>query len=595
MFTVGGVLLLLAGCAKPTPTSVGHEYRTTTSRIKTLDPALAADVSSALAAGHIYDRLLQYHYTARPYRLIPAMAREMPRVSTDGLRYVFRLRDDLLFTPDPCFRAAATVRSAAGESSRRVRARDVVLSLLRLADPRVHSPGFWVFRNQLKGLDAFRDACSSLPAGDYAPYENGIPGIHAIGDDTVVFELSRPYPRLLNVLAMTYCSILPEQAIRFYGKRIDRHPVGSGPFCLESWRRDYRIVLARNPDFRMETYPARPTPLPRVDRITAYVVREPLTAWLLFLQGNLDVTGLTSDNFEAVVERGIALTPDLAHRGVRLLRTPQFQINYVAFNHEDPLLGRNLALRRAISLAYDVHARIVMSNNQLLPAKGPIPPGVDGYDKNLVNPWAAHDVARARALLTEAGFPGGLDPRTGKPLELRFDLGGTDLIRRRQAEMMVADMKKIGLRIHPHLNSWPRFLDKLRRGETQLFRVGWVGDYPDAQNFLQLFYGPNIDTCNRARYHNPEFDALYEKAEPMPDCPARVLLYQRMQRIVVNDCAWIFESHPIAFRLVQPWVSGYIPHHFAYDRWKYLDVDPKQRRSKKRLFKALKLARQTGK
>jgi len=331
-----------------------------------------------------------------------------------------------------------------------------------------------------------------------------------------------------------------------------------------------------------------------VDRVVAYVVREPLTAWLLFLQGNLDITGLTSDNFEAVVERGVALTPGLDRRGVRLLRTPQFQINYVAFNHEDPLLGRNLALRRAISLAYDVHARIVMSNNQLLPAKGPIPPGVDGYDKDLANPWAAYDLPRARTLLSEAGFPGGIDPRTGKPLELRFDLGGTDLIRRRQAEMMVTDMKRVGVHILPQLNSWPRFLDKLRRGETQLFRVGWVGDYPDGQNFLQLFYGPNASTCNRARYHNPEFDALYEKAETMPDCPARVHLYRQLQRIVVDDCAWIFEIYPIAFRLVQPWVSGYIPHHFAYDRWKYLDVDADQRRTKKKHFKALKLTRQTG-
>ncbi|NOY82546.1 MAG: hypothetical protein GXP31_16230 [Kiritimatiellaeota bacterium] len=569
-------------------------FRTTTSRIRTLDPALAADVSSALAVGHLYDRLLQYHYTARPYRLIPAMAREMPEVSSDGTRYVFRLRDDLYFTPDPCFRrtpGAPGVRDGPDGPRRRVRSRDVVFSLLRLADPRVHSPGFWIFRGYLKGLDDFRAACSKRPPGDFSPYESGISGLHADGEDVVVFELTRPYPRLLHVLAMSYCSVLPEEALRFYGARIDRHPVGCGPFRLESWRRDYRIVYARNAGFRVEYYPDSTKRLPRVDRIVASVVREPLTAWLLFLQGNLDVTGLTSDNFEAVIERGVSLTPELERRGVRLLRTPQFQINYVAFYHEDPLLGRNLALRRAISLAYDVQARIAMSNNQLLPAKGPIPPGVGGYDPDLVNPWAVHDVARARNLLIEAGFPGGIDPRTGRPLELQFDLGGTDLIRRRQAEMMVADMKKIGLRIVPHLNSWPRFLDKLRRGEVQLFRVAWVGDYPDGQNFLQLFYGPNSFTCNRARYRNPKFDALYEKAEPMPDGPARTRLYRQMQRLLVDDCAWIFESYPVAFRLVQPWVSGYIPHHFAYDRWKYLDVDPRRRREKRKTFKALTLTR----
>ncbi len=585
---------VLAGCGAPPMDSSGRVFRTTTSRIRTLDPALAADVSSALAVGHLYDRLVQYHYTARPYRLIPAMARGMPEVSSDGTRYVFRLRADLYFIPDACFGSAAGTDVESDLTRRRVRARDVVFSLLRLADPRTHSPGFWIFRGFLKGLEDFREACSKLPPGDFSPYENGIPGLYARGEDVVVFELTRPYPRLLHVLAMSYCSVLPEKALRFYGARIDQHPVGCGPFRLESWRRDYRIVYGRNASFRLEHYPGSTERLPRVDRIVANVVREPLTAWLLFLQGNLDVTGLTSDNFEAVVERGVSLTPELVQRGVRLLRTPQFQINYVAFYHEDPLLGRNLALRRAISLAYDVQARIVMSNNQLLPAKGPIPPGVAGYDPDLVNPWAVHDVVRARELLAEAGFPGGVDPRTGKPLELQFDLGGTDLIRRRQAEMMVADMKRIGLRIVPHLNSWPRFLDKLRRGEVQLFRVAWVGDYPDGQNFLQLFYGPNSTTCNRARYRNPKFDALYEKAEPMPDCPTRTRLYREMQRLLVDDCAWIFESYPVAFRLVQPWVSGYIPHHFAYDRWKYLDVDPLQRREKRKSFKALTLSRRAA-
>jgi len=576
------LLALLVGCAPEGDVDAdGRRLSTTLSRVKSLDPAYAADVASALAVGHLYDRLLQYDYLARPYRVAPAMAAAPPEISRYGLTWTFRLRSDLYFTPDPVFGTDAT----GSREARRVRARDVVFSLLRIIDPRVHSPGAWIFRDYLQGVDEFREACLRCPPNDFSLYEKGMPGLHAPDEQTVVFRLTKPYPRLQYVLAMSYAGVVSERALRHYGDEIARHPVGSGPFILESWRRNYALRFRRNPEFRRETFPGSDMLLPRVDGITAWIVQEPMTAWLLFLQGRLDITGLTTDNYEAVVERGVALTPELRRRGIRLLRTPQFQINYVGFNHADPLLGRNAALRRAISLAYDVEARVRISNYRLIPANGPIPPGVDGYDPDLQNPWAGPDLERARRLLAEAGFPGGVDPATGRPLELHFDLGGTDLIRRRQAEMMVADMRKIGIRVVPELNNWPRFLQKLRRGDVQLFRVAWVADYPDGQNFLQLFYGPNAETCNRARYRNPEFDRLYRQAESMQPGPERTRLYQRMQRIVIEDCAWIFESWPISFRLVQPWVAGYIPHHFAFDHWKYVGIDSERKRSLVRQYR----------
>jgi ABC-type transport system substrate-binding protein len=313
-----------------------------------------------------------------------------------------------------------------------------------------------------------------------------------------------------------------------------------------------------------------------VDEVVFHVVQEPLTAWLLFLQGNLDLTGLSSDNHESVIERGATLTPELEARGIRLIRTPRFQINYVAFNDRDPVLGTNLALRRAISLAYDVQARVEMSNHQLLPAKGPIPAGVAGYDPDLDNPYARYDLAAARKLLARAGYPDGIDPATGESLVLQFDLGGTDITRRRQAEMMVKDMEKLGIRVEPTLNNWPRFLQKIRNGDVQLFQIAWIGDYPDGQNFLQLFYGPNAGSCNRAYYRNPEFDALYEQAVNLAHSPERTELYRQMQELLVDDCPWIFESFPVSFRLVQPWLEGYIPHDFACDTWKYVDLDPER-------------------
>ena len=577
---------MAGGCGFSSPVNPsGRTLFTTSARLKTLDPALAADAASSTAVGHLYDRLLEYEYLARPYRLRPSMGVAMPTVTEEGRVYTFTLRQDLYFAPDPCFPAGSE------GNPRRVTARDVVFSLLRIADGRVHSSGYWIFRDCLVGVDAFHAQTVQSAEGDYSLYEHGIAGLSAPDDRTVVFRLHKPFPRLLNTLAMPYCSILPERAIRAYGMGLGEHPVGSGPFLLREWRRNYRIVFGRNPDYRPQLDEDGPRTLPNVDAVVCNVVQEPLTAWLLFLQGNLDMTQLSDDTFESVMSKDIELSPDLRDRGVHLHRTAEFQINYIAFNARDPLLGRNLKLRQAISLAYSVGTRVEMASRQLTPANGPIPPGVSGYDEGFTNPYATYDVGHAQELLREAGFPDGTDPGTGRPLTLHFDLGRTDLLGRQQAEMMVSDMRKLGIRIVPHLNSWPRFLEKINRGDTQLFRLAWIGDYPDGQNFLQLFYGPNAGSCNRAFYRNSEFDALYEQAVDLPESPERSALYGRMQRLVAEDCPWIFESYPVSFRLAQPWVAAYVPHHFACDVWKYLQVDPEARTRLKAGFRPLRLRR----
>ena len=128
-----------------------------------------------------------------------------------------------------------------------------MFSLLRLADARVHSSGYWIFRDYIAGMESFHQATAGLAAGDFSPYEKGIPGLCALNEGTVVFRLARPYPRLLHVLAMPYCSILPERATRFYGERLSEHPVGSGPFFLSEWRRNYRLILDRNPAYRAQS------------------------------------------------------------------------------------------------------------------------------------------------------------------------------------------------------------------------------------------------------------------------------------------------------------------------------------------------------
>jgi len=559
-------------------------------RVKTLDPVLAEDVISGQAVGHLYDRLLQYDDTARPYRLVPAMAECMPEMRDEGRVWRFRLRDDLVFAADPCFGVAAS------RAVRRVTSRDVIFSLLRLADARLHSPGYWTVRDRVAGLAEFRARTERQTAGDWSAYDAGVPGLVAVDARTVEIRLTAPYPQLLNVLAMPYASVVSERAVRQYGQAAlaERPAATTGPFLLTDWRRNYRFELRRNSEYWGQS--ARPggSALPRLDRVVGLVIQEPQTAWLLFLQGNLDLVPLGEETLEAVVNEQGRLVPELAGRGIQLEAAPEFQINYMGLNLGDPVLGGNPKLRQALTLAFDRGLRLRLARRQLLPAYGPIPPGVAGYDPAFRGPFGEPDLTRARRLLAEAGYPDGRDPATGAPLRLRFDLGGTDLVRRRQAELLAQDYRRLGIEIEPSLNNWPRFLTKLRQGDVQLFRMAWVGDYPDAQNFLQLFYGPNAGGANRTAYHNPAFDRLYEAASRLPDGPERTALYVRMQALVTADAPCIFESFPVGYRLIQPWVAGSRVNAFAWDAWKYIDVDDAARRLAKPRVKPLAIHLQTG-
>ena len=189
--------------------------------------------------------------------------------------------------------------------------------------------------------------------------------------------------------------------------------------------------------------------------------------------------------------------------------------------------------------------------------------------------------------MSEGGFPDGIDPRTGERLELTFDLGGTSPHYRQVAELMIEDMRALGIRIKPILNNKPRFFQKVRQGQTQLFRLSWVGDYPDAENFLQLFHSANAGACNRANYSDPAYDEMYEAIRFMPDSPERTARYTAMGTYLTDRCAWIFEGHPVSYRLTHGWLENYQPHDFGFTRWKYLAVDEAKRESAIRGFTPL--------
>jgi ABC-type transport system substrate-binding protein len=278
-----------------------------------------------------------------------------------------------------------------------------------------------------------------------------------------------------------------------------------------------------------------------------------------------------------VITSDKALKNDLAGMGIKMFSTPVMETYYIGFNMDDPVVGGNLLLRQAMACAFDTEHYVHFYNNRVIRASGPIPPGIAGFEKQ-DSPYP-FDLNHARELLARAGYPGGKDPKTGRRLKLNLDIGNpNDPEVRASVELFSSFMDKIGIQIVPVYNNWPTFLSRLERRQAQLFRLGWVADYPDAENFLQLFYGPNSSPGpNHCNYANKSFDALYEKVRVMADTPERTALYMQMAGIVVEDCPWIFEQHPLSYGLHHQWLKNYKPHDFPYGMNKYHAVDYIQR------------------
>ncbi len=589
LLSAGAIIATAVSCG-PVFTSDSADKGNTLCRVggdfKGFDPVDAVDVESAREVSYVYEGLLEYAYLDRPYHPIPRLTQGMPDISSDGLTYTFKIKPGVRFIDDPCF---------PGGKGREVVAADFVYSFKRVLDPHLESQGDWIFAGHVLGADDWVKEIGAIsgPVDSSVP----LPGFQATDKYTLQIQLAKPYPQLLYVLTMCYAFVVPHEAVEFYGQQFRRHPVGTGPFRLKSWRPNYRLEYERNPTFNGQTYPntGEPgdraagllddagKPLPLVDRIVEYDIREFYTAWQMFLAGRLFSSIINKDYFEAAIAADLSLSPELAKRGIRLYKTPTLDTEYIGFNMLDPVIGassdpavneRHKKVRQAFACAFDLKTFVaVIYNNRYTPANTLIPPGVAGHtDKPY--PYE-YNLNRAKQLLAEAGYPDGRDQQ-GNQLRLTMILpgsGSTDA--RQEADFYEEALRAIGVDLVVQQLSFAEYLRREHDGETQVFWAGWVIDYPDAQNFLQLFYGPNkcpgVNACN---YQNPGFDRLYERILTMADSPERTALYEKMADMTMADCAWALLAYPLDYGLFQPWFQNYKPHGFPYPNGKYYKVLP---------------------
>jgi len=579
------VTVTAAGCGKSERSGNGDRtvrYSALPAKLRGLDPMDIGDTTSALIAGRIFDCLYQYHYLKRPYELVPCLAADFPEISDDKLTYTFRLRDDLYFADDPCFEST-------GGRGRQVVAEDFMYAWKRVADIKNVSKNWWVFEDHIVGLDEFREYTQSVKQGETVDYSREVEGLQAPDKLTLVVTLKKPWPQILYLLAHEPTAPVAREAVTYYGKELLNHPVGTGAFMLKSWVRGSKLVMVRNPRYRRELYPSEGEPgeaekgllddagkpLPFIDEIQYQVIIEDQPRWLLFMQGNLDASAIPKDNYDQAIDVGRQLKPEMAEKGIDLTIFPDPSTFWYGFNMEDPVVGRNKPLRRAMSMAFNREEYIeIFTNNRGEPARSVLPPVFKEYDPEGKNPNCEYNPQRASKLLEEAVRVHG-----GPLPAIQLFMPGTDTTFRQMGDYARRTMEAVGIELDVAYMDWPTFQDRVKTKSAQMFAMGWIADYPDPENFMQLFYSKNSSPGpNNFNYSNPEFDELYLEAAAMPDGPERVALYRRMDRIVQDDCPTLLTLHRVAYVLKYDWLLNYKPHVFAYNTLKYQRVDVEARR-----------------
>jgi ABC-type transport system substrate-binding protein len=557
------------------------------------DPQRIDDRYSVGICENLFEGLLTYDYLARPVKLVPLVAESIPAPEENGTRYTFRIKPGIYFADDAAFKG----------TKRELVAADLEYSLKRFRDPKNRSPYEWLFENKLVGLDELAEKAKKTGTFEYAAK---IPGIDVRDKYTISFKLKDPDYNFLYVLAMPNVVPVAREVIEMYAADTHAHPVGTGPFVLKEWVRRSKMVLERNPNHRgyeLETRYAdmgdewdrraidalRGKRLPLLDRIEVYPIEDEQPRFLAFLNKEHDILDETPFGFIHQVLPGGKLAPNLAKQGVHVFRELQPEITYYAFNMNDTAEGRpnpvggytpeRVALRRAMVLAHDRDREIeIIRKGQATGAQTPVPPGVVGYDPDFRSEAQEHDVAKAKALLDMFGYvdrdgDGWREQPDGKPLVIghKYNAGGQEY--RQQAELFQKSLAEIGLRVDATAVQFADLLKDKKVSNYVTAQSAWIADYPDAQNFLQLLYGPNTGQSNESEFKLPEYDRLYEKSQALPDSPERNQIYREMNRLILAYAPWRLGVHRIFNHLQHPWVKGYKKHPILYTNFKYLDLD----------------------
>jgi ABC-type transport system substrate-binding protein len=523
--------------------------------------------------------------------------------------------------------------------TRELVAEDFVYAIKRHATTRITTPIFGVFSEYVVGLREYGElvkredaklrqgldpAAADKPFLDFRRWP--LAGTTAPEKHLLRIRIKGKYPQWKYWMQMTFLAPVPWEADAFYAQpglaernvSLDTWPVGTGPYMVTEYEKDRRIVMTRNPNYRGEPYPCEGMPqdkaagllddcgkkTPFVDSVVATVEREATPQRNKFRHGyyDLEVYERTDTGIAYLVEAmdSDAVRADYDRKGFTFPKYSDVNSYIVGFNMIDPVLGwgdtpeqrlRNRKLRQAIAIAidWDEYSKIFPKKGGVT-AMSPLPDGIFGSRENSAegtNPFThklvdgkrvRRSIDEARQLMVEAGYPNGRDAKTGRPLVLNYDYYAPPTPERKpEIDWMVRQFAKVDIQLEVRATDNNQFQDKVRKGKHQVFWSGWNADYPDAENFLFLLYGPNAksvsDGENTANYQNPEFDKLFAQLKTLDDGPEKQVVVDKMVRILQEDAPWSMGFFPYASAAVQGWVANSKPAILVRDHGRYLRLD----------------------
>ena len=593
--------------------------------------------------------------------------------------YELRIKKGVMYQPHPAFardkegerlyhnlskndvKDVSEIKHFQKTGTRELVADDYIYQIKRLADPMLHSPILSILGKYILGLEEYAQSLNKqieeirkerkekagagynqqtderlnpiqLDMNKYA-----FPGAERVDNHTFRIVLKTKYPQFVYWLAMPFFSPMPQEAIQFYKQgvltdkniTIDRFPVGTGAYRMESFNPNMEIALTKNENFHGETFPSEGEvadeatdkrgdkamgllddagkALPFIERIVFKLEKESIPVWNKFLQGYYDSSGISSDSFDQAIRFGsqgsAELSDFLKEKKIQFSTSVSPTTYYVGFNMLDDIVGgyseEKQKLRHAISIAINYEEFIeIFINGRGIPAMSPLPPALFGYldGASGINPYVygwdsdkkapvRKSIAYARQLMEEAGYPGGRD-KEGKPLVITFDNAWAGVGFQPRINWYVKKLKLLGIQLNNRTTDYNRFQDKMRKGNFQVFSLGWNADYPDPENFFFLLAGANGKVkhlgANEANYESDEFDAFFSVMENMDNSPKRLEIIRKMISILQKDAPWAFGFHTVSFGLKHEWVGNSKPNQMANNSIKYIKIDPAIREEKRR-------------
>jgi peptide/nickel transport system substrate-binding protein len=516
---LGAILFNACGSRTSGNKQVFHYNETT--GIATLDPAFAKNQAIIWAVHQLYNTLVE---TNDALQIVPSLAYRW-EVSADRKVYTFHLRPGVFFHDNDAFPQG---------KGRALTAADVAYSFSRIIDPVTASSGAWIFNDRVEDRDSFK----------------------ALDDSTFQLILKTPFAPILGLLSMQYCSILPKEVITKYGTDFRSHPCGTGPFTFKAWEEGQAMILQKNEHYFEHDSAGRS--LPYLDGIKITFFDSKATEFLLFQQGELDFINDIDPSFkdEILTKKG-QLRQDWQGK-IILSKHSYLNTEYlgILMDADNPLVTnsplRLKAVRQAINYGFDRRKMIMyLYNSKGMPAEsGFIPAGLPSFDSSVVKGYSYNPV-KARELLKSAGFPDGEGLPVIKLLTIPIysDIAG----------FIARQLEEVGIRVQIEVIPKSLLLEQTAKSEALFFRGSWIADFPEAENYLSVFYGGNPAPPNYTRYNNPKFDALYDQAMITENDSLRYKLYQQMDQLVIDDAPVVPLFYDEVVRLVHPKVKRFAP------------------------------------